>query len=399
MDRLTQRRRRALYVLFFLPGLAIASWVTRTPSIRDLLGASTAEMGVVLFGLSVGSMAGILGSGPLVARFGARPVIIVGTVGVVASMPVIGLGGALASSPLVAAGLCLFGLGMGGGEVALNIEGADVERIIGRAVLPTMHGFFSLGTTIGAMLGIGFTAADFPVAWHLLGVGVVALSAFAVVAGRLPSGVGKQPKRSRAERAGSPKPGVWRDSRLALIGVIVLAMALAEGTANDWLPLVMVDGHGFVPALGSAIYAVFAASMTVGRFVGGFFLERAGRAAVVRASALAGTLGLALVIFVDNQVAAGAAVVLWGLGTSLGFPVALSAAGDSGENPAARVSLVATAGYCAFLVGPPVLGFLGEEFGLRNALIVVLGFVALAAVLAPAVAKRERSAPERVRAG
>ncbi|MEU3270948.1 MFS transporter [Saccharomonospora sp. NPDC006951] len=397
MDRLTQRRRRALYVLFFLPGLAIASWVTRTPAIRDLLDASTAEMGIVLFGLSVGSMAGILASGPLVARFGTRPVVIVGTVAVVVSMPVIGLGGALASSPLATVGLCLFGLGMGGGEIAMNIEGADVERIIGRAVLPVMHGFFSLGTTIGAVIGIGFTAADFPVVWHLLGVGLVALSAFAVVVGRLPSGVGK--RLSRARRSGPGKPGVWRDSRLVLIGVIVLAMALAEGTANDWLPLVMVDGHGFVPALGSAIYAVFAASMTVGRFAGGFFLERAGRAAVVRASALAGTLGLALVIFVDSQVAAGAAVVLWGLGTSLGFPVALSAAGDSGENAAARVSLVATVGYCAFLVGPPVLGFLGEEFGLRNAMIVVLAFVALAAALAPAVAKRERPAPERVRAG
>jgi len=85
---------------------------------------------------------------------------------------------------------------------------------------------------------------------------------------------------------------------------------------------------------------------------------------------------------------AAVAVVLWGLGASLGFPVALSAAGDSGPNGAARVKIVAIAGYVAFLVGPPLLGFVGEEYGLRNAMIVVLALVALATFCAPAIQRR-----------
>ncbi|MGW4027333.1 hypothetical protein ACWEEL_39290, partial [Streptomyces sp. NPDC005009] len=83
-----------------------------------------------------------------------------------------------------------------------------------------------------------------------------------------------------------------------------------------------------------------------------------------------------------------AAVLLWGLGASLGFPLALSAAGDSGPDPAARVSLVAMIGYVAFLVGPPGLGFLGDHYGLRTAMTVVLAFVAVAVFLAPAVGTR-----------
>lgn len=381
------RRRIALFALFFVPGVGIASWVTRTPAIRDLLGASTAEMGLVLFGLSIGSMAGILCSGALVARFGTRPVIAVGLGLTILSMPVIGLGGAVSVSALVALGLFMFGIGMGGAEVAMNVEGAEVERAYGRPVMPALHGSFSLGTVVGAVAGIVFTATDFSVVWHLVIVGVVTAAVFLVAIRSVVSGTGRMPRGERHPDESAARPQLWRDPKLLLIGGIVLAMALAEGTANDWLPLVMVDGHGFDAALGSTIFAVFAASMTIGRFLGGPIIERFGRAKVLTASAAAGAAGLALVAFADNQVVAGAAVVLWGLGASLGFPVAMSAAGDSGPKPAARVALVATLGYVAFLVGPPVLGLLGEEFGLRNALIVPLAFVVLAIFLAPGIGR------------
>ncbi|MBK1783649.1 MFS transporter [Prauserella cavernicola] len=380
----TPQRRNALFVLFLLPGLGISSWVTRTPDVRDLLEASTARMGFILFGLSVGSMLGILSSGPLVTRWGTRPVMAAGLAGVALGCGLIGLGAATSQDLVVAAGLAVFGLGMGGGEVAMNIEGADIERLLGRSVLPALHGFFSLGTVVGAVAGMTLTSTDFPVLPHLALMAVLVLAGTAAAIRYVPSGVGRRARDTAHARRDASRPAVWKDSRLLLIGCIILALALAEGTANDWLPLVMVDGHGFDAALGSAVYAVFAASMTVGRFAGGWFVDRFGRAAVLRASALTSAAGLALVIFADNQVLAAAAVILWGLGASLGFPVALSAAGDSGDDSAARVSLAATVGYVAFLVGPPIIGLLGEEVGLRYALIFVLVLVAAASLAAPA---------------
>jgi len=224
---------------------------------------------------------------------------------------------------------------------------------------------------------------------HLVAVAAVVLAALALVIRRVPAEVGRQSSAGSRE-PGAVRAAVWKDPALLLIGCVILALAMAEGTANDWLPLVMVDGHGFDAALGSAVYAVFAAAMTVGRFVGGRFVDRFGRAAALCGSALVGAAGLALVIFVDNQAVAGAAAVLWGLGASLGFPVALSAAGDSGEDSAARVSLAATVGYVAFLVGPPSLGYLGEHFGLRHALILVLVLV-VAAVFATPAARSPRA--------
>ncbi|MFD7293466.1 MFS transporter [Streptomyces sp. NPDC059897] len=390
MDLDTRRRRTALFLFFLIPGLSMSSWVTRTPDVRDQLGASTAQMGLILFGLSVGSMIGILSSGTLVARFGSRPVMGVATVVITFSMAVIGLGAMASSAPLVTAGLLLFGAGMGGGEVAINIDGAEVERLTARTILPTLHGFFSLGTVVGAAVGILCTAVDFPVQWHLIAVAVVTTAMFGYAIRAIPNGVGKVSAGSKADGAapGSSKAKVWRDRQLLLLGGIILAMALAEGAANDWLPLLMVDGHDMDPALGSAVYTGFAAAMTIGRFVGGYFIGRLGRKPVVRASAVSATLGIALVVFSDSAVVASAAVLFWGLGASLGFPVALSAAGDSGENPAARVSLVAMLGYIAFLVGPPCLGFLGDHYGLRTAMVVVLAFTTVAVFLAPAVGSR-----------
>ncbi|WP_436532857.1 MFS transporter [Actinoplanes sp. HUAS TT8] len=383
-------RRTALFLLFLIPGLLLSSWVTRTPDVRDLLGASTTEMGLVLFGLSVGSMLGVLGSGALVLRFGARPVITAGICAVLVSMAVVGLGAHLHQSVLVAIGLFLCGFGVGGGEVAMNVEGADVEKITGRVVLPTLHGFYSLGTVIGAAAGTLLTVVGLPVLWHLIVVSVVSVPMAFWSVRTLPYGVGRS---TATKSTDGPAPRLWRDSRLLLIGAIVLALALAEGSANDWLPLIMVDGHGLAPALSSGVYLGFNIAMATARFVGGWFLARFSRPVMLGASAVVGGIGLALVVVADNAIVAGLAVLLWGAGAALGFPVALSAAGDSGPNPTARVALVATAGYVAFLVGPPALGFLGDHYTLRGAMIVVLALVALAAVLTVPLNARLQPSP------
>jgi len=80
--------------------------------------------------------------------------------------------------------------------------------------------------------------------------------------------------------------------------------------------------------------------------------------------------------------------VLWGLGASLGFPVGMSAAADDTANAAARVSAVAMIGYFAFLVGPPVLGLIGEQVGILTALFVIVVLMALAGLAAPAARER-----------
>ncbi|WP_312744472.1 MFS transporter [Cedecea neteri] len=384
-----QLRTWALFTFFFLPGLVMASWATRTPAIRDTLSVSTAGMGIVLFGLSIGSMGGILCSGWLVKRFGTRTIIRSGMTLMVAGMLMMSFALYLASPVLFAFGLALLGSGMGSSEVAMNVEGAIIESLMKKTVLPMMHGFFSLGTLVGAGIGLTLTAWNV-VSWgHLLLIGLLTIAPIAIALIAVPHGVGKDnPEKADVHEPHRP---FYKDIQLLLIGFVVLAMAFAEGSANDWLPLLMVDGHGFSPTSGSLIYVGFTLGMTVGRFTGGWFIDRYSRVIVVRACAIMGIIGIGTIVFVDNAFLAGVSVILWGLGTSLGFPLTISAAGDTGPDPASRVSVVAASGYVAFLVGPPLLGFLGEHYGLRQAMLVVLTLMVIAALVARAVAKPGQS--------
>jgi MFS family permease len=143
------------------------------------------------------------------------------------------------------------------------------------------------------------------------------------------------------------------------------------------LPLAMVDGHRVTHRTGAMVFGVFVAAMTIGRVAGVKAVDALGRVRVLRGSAVLAAVGLAIMVFVPNASVAIAGVVLWGLGAALGFPVGLSAAADEPRLAAARVSVVSTIGYVAFLVGPPGLGLLGGRIGLLNSLSAVIVLVAV----------------------
>lgn len=378
-----RRRRAAIFVFMLTVGVGLSSFIVRTPAVRDLVQANTAEMGLILFGISVGSMTGILSSAALVRRFGARRPIIIGGASFVTGLALLALMAGAGQGVGVFVGLIGIGLGFGLAEIAINIEGAAIEQVSGRSILPVLHGCYSLGSVIGAVAGIALTAIAFPVWIHLLVVAAIALGTLLWAIPKIPATTG----RPSADTGGSPglraQLSVWKQQRVIFLGLIVLALALAEGAAGDWLPLIMVDGHGTTAAVGSIVFAGFALAMTIGRFSGEPLIARFGKANVLRVSALVSALGIALVVFSDNVLVAGLAVLLWGLGAALGFPVTISAAGES-DDPTTTVGAVASAGYVAFLVGPPLLGFLGEHFGLRGAMIVVLAVVVLASFLTSA---------------
>ncbi len=187
---------------------------------------------------------------------------------------------------------------------------------------------------------------------------------------------------------------VWTQPSTLLIGVIVLGMGAGRGSANDWLPLAMIDGHGLDTPRAPPSLTVFLAAMTVGRVAGSPLIDRFGRVPVLRISAAVAVVGLGMLIFVLSVPLAIVGVVPVGLGASLGFPMGMSAAADDPRTAAARVSAVATIGYVAFLAGPPLIGFLGEHVGLLGALLVVFVFI-IAAGLASGAAASAAPPPGR----
>jgi MFS family permease len=382
--------RNAIFLIFLLPGIAIASWVSRLPAVRDALQIGPAQVGFLIFGMAIGSIAGLMFSSHLIARIGALSTITWGIVGTAIGITIAGLGASIGPSfALAFVGLVIFGASSGITDVAMNVSGAANERALGRSIMPIFHAFFSFGTMLGALIGVLAELAHIPVAVHLAVIGavIVAVMLYArrfvqsehvIEAGAEPVPEDDHSKTWRGRLS------IWGDPRTLLIGVLVLAAAFAEGSANDWLAIAMVDGHGVANAAGALVFGIFVTAMTVGRLTGVFLLDRFGRVPVLRASFALAAIGLTIVIFVPNVIVATIGAVLWGLGAALGFPIGMSAAADDPKTAAARVSAVATIGYFAFLVGPPVIGFLGQQIGVLNALLVTLILVALGAVVAGA---------------
>lgn len=394
-----EHAKGAVYAVFALAGAAFAAFASRIPEIKAILDLSAGELGISLLAASLGSLLGLPAAGWFVHRIGAARTVgagvIIGMIGILT----IGLGvDVFASRWIVTAGLWGVGLGVGSWDVAMNIEGAVVERHLGRAIMPRFHAAFSGGTVISALIGAAMAAIGARLLPHLIGiiVLVVTVATWALPkflprqAHDVPQDAGAHPADAvegivePAARQGSGIAAAWREPRTILIGCVTLVAAFTEGTANDWLSVAFVEGYHLPPWAGVLGFATFLTFMTIGRILGTSLIDRHGRVVMVRGTFVMAVVGAAMVIFGGPALAfAGAA--LWGLGASLGFPVGMSAAADDPRMAAARVSVVSTIGYLAFLGGPPILGFLGDHIGVLRSLTVVGGMVALALLAVPAV--------------
>ncbi len=376
---------RATYAAFIWAGFAFASWASRIPQVRDQLGLSASALGLVLLAIAAGSIISLVLSGSIVARFGSRR-----TVAAMAALLAVALAtvavGYLLGVPPVVISLFVFGFANGAWDVAMNVQGAIVERRLGRSIMSRFHAGYSVGTVAGALVGAAMVALRVPVTAHLLVVAVaVGISVSAAVRRFVPDHGPDEAADPTGSGGVRRLLAVWREPRTLLVGVFVLAFAFAEGAGIDWIAVAVIDDYDAPAAVGTLAFAVFLAAMTAGRWFGPAWLDRYGRVRVVRVLAVVSGVGLLLFVFGPTTPVAFAGALLWGAGASLGFPVGMSAAADDPAVAAARVSVVASIGYCAFLGGPPLIGFLGDHLTVSRALTAVAVLLALATVVAGAL--------------
>ena len=380
------RARISVSLAFGANGLVLATWLSRIPAVKSDLSLSPGRLGLVLLAMAVGAVVALPSSGTVIARIGAA-----WTVRLAAVLTCLGLAlaGLAPDVPVLVVGLFLMGLGSGNWDVAMNVEGAEVERRLARSIMPRFHAGFSAGTVLGALLGVGLVAVDVPTSVHLVGVAAVVVVVAVLIcrnflpAAPHPEGEPRPPRRSALH--------AWREPRTLVVGLMVLAFALAEGSANDWLAVAVVEGYGVPHATGVLVFAVFVTAMTVGRMAGTVLLDRHGRVVVLRVTAVLAVAGLLLVVLGGSVPVAALGAVLWGMGASLGFPVGMSAGADDPAHSAARVSVVSSIGYTAFLAGPPLIGFLADRIGVLSALWVVVAVLATGLVTASAAREPTRA--------
>jgi MFS family permease len=382
---------RALVVVFTLQGFLMAQVFARVPTLRDQVQASTGRLGLALVAVGIGSLLAMPWTARLAARLGSPMV-----VGVSGSLTCVAWASlAWVQNPTTLTLAFLFvGASVGVCDVSMNVQGNTLERRRRRVLMPQLHAGFSAGSVAGALAGAACAAAAVPLVGQLPAVSGVALVLFVL---SVPRFAPDADRPTRGRRPGSATAHSRHASRSrpggleVLLGLLTFSTALGEGAANDWLALVLVDERGAAEAVGALTFAGFNVAMTVGRLSGGALIRRTGRVLVLRLAGCTAVTGILLVALVPYLGAALVGGMMWGLGLSVVFPAAMSAAGEIPGRGAQAIGVVSTIGYAGFLGGSPTIGLVAEQIGLDLALLLVAAVCSLVFLLAGQA--RERTPP------
>lgn len=382
----------ALLLQFAFFGMLVASWMSRIPSVRESLDVTALQLGGLLIAGGVGSLLGALSVGALVVRFGSRIVLMLGFAGNVLGFGLLATATIVGSSSLFLVGMVVNGASGAFVNVPININAAALEKSLARTVLPQFHAAFSIGAALGAFAASLFSAADVAVGTQV----VVVTSAVTVVrvllwrsSTRPTAGVSRANTHGRNRGALRSAFSAWAEPRTILLGLVLLAGSLSEGTATTWLSLAVFDGFAQPEAVGAAVYATFLCAMTVFRIGGASLIDRFGRVLVLRVSGASALMGVLMLVFGASLPIGWVGVALWGFGAALGAPIAIAAASDDPARAGQRVSVVTSFSTIASLAAPPMLGLLVDQVGALHALLVV----AVAVVISIAFSGATRTLP------
>jgi len=389
-----------------------ATWAVRIPAVKAATGASPAELGVALLGVSCGAIATMALSGMLCRRFGAVRVLLAGStwLSVALLLPAFAR-----SAPALGLALLVFGIGYGCVNVAANTVAVDVVAALRRPVMPSFHAAWSLGGLAGAAVG-GLLAPHLSPLPHFVIATVLGLAA-TVVAGRIllatplpaatmPAGgdpgavdeeIGSGTAGSRAaapgtEAAAGDRARVWRV--VLMLGILAACSTYGEGSVTDWGAL-RLHGLGAGAGLAAIGYAAFALAEASGRLAGTWLLARFGQRAVLVSGGLATCAGMLCAALAPSIPVVVAGFALAGLGVANAFPAAMSRVGLlAGPH---GVAIASTLGYGGFLLGPPAIGFLTGAVGLGPSLTTVSALALVSAALGWGLTKDASRERERTR--
>lgn len=393
-DASTLRSPVGVALMFATNGAVFSSVLPWYPTLKQQWGLDDLAFGLIVAAFAAGSLVSTVLPSLAVSRFGPRPVVFWGTVGL--SLLVAAVGWSSSGAVLAVLLLCV-GLLDAVVDVSQNVAGVRVERRARRSLLSSMHAFWSLGAVLGGVGGTVAAASGWDVRAHLgaVAVAVAALAGLAVwLTGPLPPAAAeKRPDDAHGGGAGErARPGVGRIMLLTLpVALVATSGTMVEDVANNWAGLSSVELAGVDVGHAGVAYTVVLAAQMTGRFTGDRFIDRFGRVAVARAGGVLVALGGLAVVAAQSPGLLYAGYALVGLGCATLVPSAFAAAAAlPGMSQGAGVTAVGWLMRVGFLATSPVLGALSEATDLRWALLLLVAAGVVVAALAPAL--RSRSA-------
>jgi MFS family permease len=362
----------AVATLFFVNGMTFSNWIPRIPEVRDRLGLDNGGLGATLLGGGLGGLIGSFLVAKVIARFGTRNALTVAASLLAVALPLIAVAPSAVVLLLV---LTLLGFLDVINDMAMNSQGVMVEQRLGRSIINRLHGTWSLGFTLGTLLGLLASAAELGVGTHLT---IIAVVLFATVMGARRYLLSSDDVNHSDDTA--PK-GSRRFSRLLVaMALMAIGISFIEIVPNDWGSVLLRDVFDAGRWSGAANVA-FAGSMLVGRMSGDHVLDRIGRARLLNGALVMATVGAAVVVVAPLTGIAIVGFALWGLGVSVLFPQLYAIAATLKNTSAgAGLGAMGVGQRLGFLLAPLGVGAVADTSSLRVAIGVITGAAILAIV-------------------
>jgi predicted MFS family arabinose efflux permease len=356
--------RIAVCIFFFVNGLLYGNWTARLPAIQRFYDISNSMLGGLLFTMAVGAVLAMPFAGWLSTRFGSKTITQVGGILSCIIIPYL-----VFTPNLMVVGVAFFSLGLcvGATDVAMNGQAVFVERAYGKAIMSSFHAVFSIGMALGAGCGALFAKFEVALLDHLTLVailgGIACLAAAFYLIDDTPEEDGKKKKGGGF---------VLPTKAILPLGIVAFCCMSGEGAMADWSAIYLNKVVGQSEYFSAIGYGVFATAMTIGRVFGDYFTERMGKYKLLIYNSIFSVSGLAIVLMFATTGATLIGLFLVGIGLATIVPIVYSSAGNmKGIDPSVGIAMATTIGYTGFFVGPPMIGFLSDAYGLR----IGLGFV------------------------
>jgi predicted MFS family arabinose efflux permease len=360
----------ATRLAFLVSGFGLACWAPLVPLAKNRLSLEDDTLGLLLLCLGLGSVCAMQIAGPLTARLGARPAILLGGTGQAILLPFLAW---MPTVPGMAVALLLFGAFLGAIEVGMNVHGVEVEKQAGRPLMSGFHGLFSVGAFAGSTLLTAVLSMNVNPLVGTISASILMIAAMALAAPRMIT----TPKANRTPLLVVPR-GI-----VILLAILTAITFLAEGAILDWGAL-LLSGRGLLPIAQAGLgYSVFAVAMTAGRLTGDAIVAKLGDRRIMLWGGLLTLVGHAVMLLASSVPVVLLGFLLIGLGASNIVPVLFRQAGAQTRMPASlAIASVTTIGYAGILAGPAGIGLVAQATGLPAAfwlLAVLLCLVPLSA--------------------
>ena len=370
------RARTAVGAAFLAQGLVFISLTTRLPRLQDRWDLDELGLSALLL-----MMVLLAGAGSVVAeraadRHDSARLLRAGLLLVAVGVPVLVLAPAFG---VLVGGLAVYGVGLGVVDATSNMQAVALEHRYGRPILPSFHGWWTVGGIIGATL----TLASSGLPWEA--TALVALVPLLVCFGPF---LRRTPTPQQAEARAGDVP--WRP--IVVVGIAMVLFYMVDTAAATWGPTYLDDTFATPSDLVALATFPYLVATGLVRLTGDRLVQLFGAVVVLRVGAVVASLSLLVIVTAPTWPVAVVGFTVLGAGVAVIAPLSFSAAariaggeGLSADDRQVRVDVVIGRfnqfNYVGALLGSVLTGVVGADslrVGFAVPMVLILGILPLA---------------------